>query len=413
MIEKAPAKRRQQILRGLAFVILLCGLLPAAAEAQFSQQGPKLVGTDAAPVPPAQGWSVALSGDGNTAIFGGPDDNRFTGAAWVFTRAQGMWTQQAELVGTGASRGTALGWSVALSADGNTAILGGDGDNDGVGAAWVFTRAQGVWTQQAKLVGTGAIGEAAQGSSVALSADGNTAIIGGYNDNGQTGAAWIFERVGPWWTQQAKLVGAGAIGNASQGYSVALSGDGHIAVIGGPGDNGSAGAAWIFERLGPWWTQQAKLVGTGAIGNALLGSSAALSADGHIALLGGYADNNHTGAAWVFTGGYGGWTQQAKLVGTGAVGSAPPEQGYSVALSGLGNTALLGGPGDNDQTGAAWVFAFAGMPGHPGCLGDSVAASAREFGGLANAAAALGFSSVETLQNAVIAVCRRWGNGAF
>ena len=70
---------------------------------QLSQQGPKLVGTGASGVP-QQGASVALSADGNTAIVGGPGDNNGQGAAWVYTRSGGVWTQQGnKLVGTGAS----------------------------------------------------------------------------------------------------------------------------------------------------------------------------------------------------------------------------------------------------------------------------------------------------------------------
>ncbi|MGB6315916.1 MAG: hypothetical protein WBG13_25700, partial [Pseudolabrys sp.] len=88
--------------------------------------------------------------------------------------------QGPKLVGTGASGVSQQGASVALSADGNTAIVGGPGDNNGQGAAWVYTRSGGVWTQQGnKLVGTGASGVSQQGASVALSADGNTAIVGG------------------------------------------------------------------------------------------------------------------------------------------------------------------------------------------------------------------------------------------
>jgi hypothetical protein len=85
------------------------------------------------------------------------------------------------------------GVSVSLSADGNTAIVGGLIDNGRLGALWVWTRSGGVWTQQGtKLVGTGAAGTAAQGNSVSLSADGNTAIVGGSNDNSDAGAAWVF-----------------------------------------------------------------------------------------------------------------------------------------------------------------------------------------------------------------------------
>ena len=115
---------------------------------------------------------------------------------------------------------------MALSGDGNTALVGGFGDTHGdnsVGAAWVFTRSGTTWTQQgAKLVGTGAAGDADQGTSVALSGDGNTALVGGPSDNthgyNSVGAAWVFTRSGKTWTQQGrKLVGTGAVGDAAQG----------------------------------------------------------------------------------------------------------------------------------------------------------------------------------------------------
>jgi hypothetical protein len=153
-----------------------------------------------------------------------------------------------------------------------------------------------------KLVGTGAVGQSEQGMSVALSADGNTAIVGGPNDNNNTGvgvgAAWVFTRSGGVWTQQGnKLVGAGAVGNASQGVSVALSGDGNTAIVGGVNDTAGAGAAWVFIRSGGVWSQQGdKLVGLGAvespaqgIGNGQ-GRSVALSADGNTAIVGGPTD---------------------------------------------------------------------------------------------------------------------------
>jgi antibiotic biosynthesis monooxygenase (ABM) superfamily enzyme len=110
---------------------------------------------------------------------------------------------------------------------GNTAIVGGFADNSRVGAAWVYTRSGGVWTQQGgKLVANDAVGAALQGYSVALSSDGNTAITGGPFDNAENGAAWVYTRSGGVWAQEgSKLVGTGAVGNfAQQGYSVALSG---------------------------------------------------------------------------------------------------------------------------------------------------------------------------------------------
>src|SRR5690349_492175 len=102
----------------LPLMVLVCSLLPAAAKAQFIQQGPKLVGTGAVKngyIDVSQGDSVALSGDGNTAIVGGQGDNDAAGAAWVFTRSAGVWTQQAKLVGTDTVGAPFQGASVSLS----------------------------------------------------------------------------------------------------------------------------------------------------------------------------------------------------------------------------------------------------------------------------------------------------------
>jgi hypothetical protein len=168
-------------------------------------QQSKLVGTGAVGNS-NQGCSVAISADGNTAIVGGT----FNAGAWVYVRNAGVWTQKGEkLVVTGGGVGIIdKGNSVAISADGNTVIVGGYNDNNNAGATWVFTRSAGVWTQQgSKLVGTGAVGNAKQGSSVALSADGNTAVVGGYNDNNLLGACWVFTRNAGMWTQQGnKLI---------------------------------------------------------------------------------------------------------------------------------------------------------------------------------------------------------------
>jgi FG-GAP-like repeat/FG-GAP repeat len=295
------------VARVVAFAAVIGALVCAAerAAAQFTQQGPKLVGSGGVGYQNRQGQSVAVSADGNTAIVGGPDDNSGIGAAWVFTRSNGVWTQQGDkLVGTGAVGYAGQGGSVALSADGSTAIVGGLQDNFDVGAAWVFTRSNGVWTQQgSKLVGTGAIGpNAGQGSSVALSAEGNTAIIGGPGDNLLVGAMWVFTRSNGMWSQQGnKLVGSGWVGEPRQGKSAALSADGNTAIMGGVFDNFGAGAAWIFTRGKGVWTQQgSKLVGTGGGWSSEQGWSVSLSADGRTAIIGGPPDNMDVGAAWVF-----------------------------------------------------------------------------------------------------------------
>ncbi len=217
----------------------------------WTQQGAKLVGTGSVGAYSWEGWSVALSADGNTALLGGNPGNYLNanqGGAWVFTRSGTTWTQQgAKLLGTD-ENAAGQGHSVALSADGNTALIGGPYDNSSLGAAWVFTRSGTTWTQQgAKLVGTGNAGAAQQGWGVAFSADGNTALVGGNSDNSNLGATWVFTRSGPTWTQQgAKLVGTGNAGAAQQGWGVSLSADGSTALVGGNSDNSNLGAAWVF-----------------------------------------------------------------------------------------------------------------------------------------------------------------------
>ncbi len=321
----------------------------------WSQQGNKLVGTGSIGEA-AQGVSVAISADGNTAIVGGNLDNNGIGAAWIFVRNGITWSQQGnKLVGSGFTGSSNQGFSVSISANGNTAIIGGSKDDSNIGAVWVFTKTGITWGQLGnKLVGTGFIGESYQGYSTGISADGNTIIVGGQFDNYGQGAAWIFARTGNLWTQQGvKLVGTGA-SSAIQGCSVSLSADGNTAIVGGQFDYPS-GAAWVFTRIGNTWSQQGtKLVGTNAIGSSQQGQCARLSADGNTAIIGGYKDNSHTGAAWIFKRSGTNWSQQGnKLIGTGISGIS--QQGWSVAISADGKTILVGGNQDN-SIGATWVF---------------------------------------------------------
>ncbi len=336
----------------------------------WTQQASKLTPTDESGTGEA-GGSVALSSDGDTALIGGPQDNAATGAVWVLTRTGGVWSQQGGKLTGGEEGNSEFGVLVAVSADGNTALVGGWNDDEGKGAAWVFTRSNGVWTQQGpKLTPSGEAGKGGFGISVALSSDGNIALIGAPGDNSGTGAAWVFTRSGSTWTQQgSKLTGAGETGGAWFGYTVALSGDGNTALIGGWLDNNWDGAAWVFARSGSTFTQQGeKLTPTGESGKGMFGTNVALSADGNTALIGGWNDESvlpgnkdysGKGAAWVFTRTGGVWSQQgSKLTGGGETGEG--KFGTIVALSADGNTALIGGWNDDTSKGAAWVFTRTG-----------------------------------------------------
>ncbi len=351
-------------------VLLLGAVLPdslASGSAPLFQQGAKLTGEEEIGAG-RFGRSVALSADGDTALVGAPRDSDEAGAVWVFVRSGSKWTPQAKLTGgeeVGAGR---FGRSVALSADGDTALIGAPNDG-GVGAAWVFTRSGSTWTQQAKLTGAGESGSGWFGQSVALSADGDAALVGGYVDHSDTGAAWVFARSGSTWTQEGeKLTGGGESGEGEFGWNVALSADGETALIGARKDGDGAGAVWVFTRSSSGsqaqWTQQGeKLTGGGESGEGEFGQSVALSAAGDTALIGGFHDGEGAGAAWVFTRSGSGsgavWAQQgAKLTGAGEVGSG--YFGDAVALTPDGSAALVGGVKDDEQRGAAWLFARTG-----------------------------------------------------
>jgi hypothetical protein len=107
------------------------------------------------------------------------------------------------------------------------------------------TRSSGAWAEQVKLVGDSR-SSAGQGSSVAVSAYGTLAMVGGSTLSGDE-SAWLFTRNGGAWSQRGnKLMRSDAIGTGARGVSVAVSADGATAMMGGRDDNSKAGATWVF-----------------------------------------------------------------------------------------------------------------------------------------------------------------------
>ncbi len=322
------------------------------------------------------GLAVALSADGNTAVVGAPRDQEFAGAAWAFTRSGETWSQQGgkltsgELESVGSEAGCdeesegddcGFGRALAVSADGSTALIGAPRVNEGQGAAWIFTRSGGTWTRGQKLVGGGEeTNEGHFGRGVALSSDGKTALVGAPGDRSHRGSTWTFVRSGSTWSQQgAKLIPSNAVGQAHFGGNVALSANGATALVGAPGDSGNVGASWVLSRSGASWAQDAKLTGGEEAGAAHMGVSVALSGAGDTALIGGRRDAGDLGAAWAFKRSGGSWSQQgAKLIGDAE--GARGEFGFSVTLSDDGNTALIGAPRDNSAEGAVRRFTRTG-----------------------------------------------------
>lgn len=214
------------------------------------------------------GVRVAISGDTVVAgSFRGP-----TGAAYVFTRNGGTWSQQAKLTGSDSVAGDRFAESVAISA--NTVLVGAPGvDRSAIetdlGAAYVFVRTANLWSQQARLVGA-AVARLDGFGTVAV--DGDTALIGAQGTivDGQPshGAAYVFVRSGGNWTESARLAGFRGISGARYGDAVALSNG--TALIAGPTDlvdQQTSGAVQACTGAGAQWSPLERItIGTGVPG---------------------------------------------------------------------------------------------------------------------------------------------------
>lgn len=239
-----------------------------------------------------------------------------------------------------------IGNAIAISADGNTIVVGaphessaarginGNGDDNSLyasGAAYVFVRRGGAWVQQAYVKASNAGQSDLFGMNVALSADGNTMAVsapwehsaatginGDQNDDSlpQAGAVYVFTRTADSWSQQAYVKASNTgrraneaelIGDGDQfGSSLALSGDGNTMAVGAPtedsaatGINGdqandsaqSAGAVYVFSRTGNTWTQQAYVKGSNTEAGDLFGYDVSLSEDGKTLVAAGYDED--------------------------------------------------------------------------------------------------------------------------
>ena len=302
------------------------------------------------------GYSVALSSDGNTALVGAPGRSSM-GAAYVFTRgSNGVYSQTQALTDpTGGAPNDYFGYSVALSVDGNTALVGAFGRTSRTGAAYVFTRSSGVYSQTAAFTDPASGANYDDfGSSVALSADGSTALVGAPGRSSTTGAAYVFTRSSGVYSQTPALTATGGASGDFFGRAVALSADGGTALVGANGRSTSTGAAYVFTRSNGVYSQTAALSATGGTSGDFFGTAVALSADGSTALVGAQGHSSSTGAAYVFTRSNGVYSQTATLTATG--GAANDQFGSSVALSADGGTALVGANGRSTSTGAAYMF---------------------------------------------------------
>jgi hypothetical protein len=190
--------------------------------------------------------------------------------------------------------------------------------------------------------------------------------VGAIADNGTVGATWVFIRspqLGTWQQSNggvAPLVGTGNVGPGWQGIGLSLSADGNVLAVGGPLDNANMGAVWIFVQNQPGYFVQRgeKLtVSDNLVSPSYFGFALDVSADGYTMVVGGPGDNSDFGAIWVYvyTKADGGvWVEKNKLFASNA--TVASVVGYSVTLSSDGNTLGVGGIQDDSSTGACWVF---------------------------------------------------------
>ena len=299
------------------------------------------------------GFSVSLSDDGNTlavganaedsnakGINGDQNDNSMqsAGAAYVFVRSGTTWTQQAYVKAPNTTANVQFGYSVALSADGNTFAVsafdeGGvsrvvvNGPNgpfppgrNGTGAIYVYTRSGTTWGLQAYLKASNAEGGDSLGVMVSISDDGNTVASGildedclatGVNpsnacDNDQrsdtsTGAVAVFIRNGTQWAQQAFIKASNTGKEDWFGSRLQISGDGNTLAVAaqledsaaqgldGKQDDDSAqeaGAVYFFTRTGTVWSQKHYVKSSNDEAFDEFGSSVALSRDGRTMAVG-------------------------------------------------------------------------------------------------------------------------------
>ncbi|WP_168205823.1 MBG domain-containing protein [Geobacter sp. FeAm09] len=305
------------------------------------------------------GASVALSGDGTTALIGAYNKNSAKGAAYVFAKSGGTWNQLQKLTASDAAASDQFGWSVSLSSDGTTALIGAVGKNSTKGVAYVFAKSGGTWGQQQILTASDALGNDRFGISVALSGDGITALIGACASRANSsstsayGAAYVFTRSGTTWSQQQKLTASDPATGDYFGWSVSMSRDGTTALIGANLKNSSMGAAYVFTKGETMWSQQQKLTASDAATSDQFGISVSLGGDGNTALVGARYKSSSSGAAYVFTKSETVWSQQQKL--TASDSTAADQFGFSVSLSSDSSTILIGAYNKSSAAGASYA----------------------------------------------------------
>ncbi len=307
------------------------------------------------------GNGVAI--DGDTAVVGAPGQGvgfESDGAAYIFTRTGGVWSE-AQKLDPGGDSGDEFGYAVDL--DGGWMAIGARGDDDAggnAGAVYMYERIGGTWVFDQKLAPPAPAGQDQFAQSLHL--DGDTLVVSARGDddvNFQAGAVYVYVRTGGGWAFEQKLTASDGGGNDNLGWSVCVEGDRLIA--GAPfaqGPGGTSGVAYIFDRAGGVWNETQKIEeGTIFSASSLFGFSVAL--DGGLAYAGARNDSIdipfNSGAVYTFALEGGVWAEVGRL--TASDGDNGDNFGWSMAAD--TGVAVVGSVNDDDggqSSGAGYVF---------------------------------------------------------
>lgn len=344
----------------ISVVLPLLPALRRTAATETTSMTPWFTSGDNAP---GDAFGVRMSTSGDTVVIGDADDSHdapWSGSAYVFVKDVGGWVQQQKLLPTTPANDQFFGASVSI--DGETVVVGapgeGDPSNPSAGAAYVFERSGPNWALQQKLLLPEPRFGDRFGSAVAISGDSIVVTAGGDgDDNFLPGSASVFTR--DWdgvWSFQQKFRASDQVPDQMYGGSVAISGD--TVLVGSeyvaPNHGAGIGAVYVYERAGTAWGERKKLTSSTWRGGYEFGRY--LAVDGNIAVVGAPHEehgSNTRGSAYVFVRDRGAWAQQQKLF----VKEEPAEwDSFGVSVAIHGSTIIAGNSGADGQRGAAYVF---------------------------------------------------------
>jgi hypothetical protein len=269
------------------------------------------------------GRAVDIHGD--VAIVGADwdDDRGFnSGSVYVFRRDGTAWNLDAKLLASDGAPLHAFGAAVDVEMD--IALVGARGYvEDGAietGAVYVFRFDGNGWIQEDILQASDGWEGDQFGGSVSL--HGDVAVIGARGHAHaetyvpvHTGAAYVFRRSDGSWTQEAELLASDGLHDDRFGFDVSLGEN--VVLVGAPlaAENGfNAGAAYVFRFDGTLWNEEVKLLASDGAPFDAFGWSVSLGDD--LALVSAYESDQvapNAGVVYPFTYDAGLWSEQATI----------------------------------------------------------------------------------------------------